>query len=88
MISKSTQAEYADVAPRPAEAGCDVATRLERKRREGDQGGQGARGPGQQGTGTPAFTPGFVRLRSFRLVAHSIYRLGFPGDFAFQTAIG
>ena len=30
------------------------------KRREGEQGGQGARGPGQQDTGTPAFTPGFV----------------------------
>ena len=52
-ISKSTQAEYADVAPRPAEAGYDCATRIEKKMQEGGKGDEGARDPGLKGTGTP-----------------------------------
>ena len=52
-ISKSTQAEYADVAPRPAEVGYDCATRIEKKMQEGGKGDEGARDPGLKGTGTP-----------------------------------
>ena len=51
--SESTQAEYADVAPRPAEAGYDCATRIEKKMQEGGKGDEGARDPGLEGTGTP-----------------------------------